>query len=127
MHLSKTWVLALAFSISAMAQGLDSPQSQSPQTFRQQGRLFTIELVWGEPLRFFVAGKEEGKLDLAEVKMTVRRLKPYPGREMKLSLENGAFTTAVAQDLKDATVLEVKAQSKTKTDKVRFELNPPKP
>ena len=50
-------------SAAAFAQGFDDRSSpQNAVTLRQQGQLFTVQLVLGEPLRFYVAGKEEAKL-----------------------------------------------------------------
>nr|HMN69854.1 hypothetical protein [Bdellovibrionales bacterium] len=72
-------------------------------------------------------GKRRGEAHLADLKGTVRGLKPYPGKILTLDLENGYFVPANPEDLKDATALEVTAQSKAKVDKVRFSIQKRQP
>lgn len=123
------YLISLLFSVSiGAAQGFQDPaEPQSATVLRQQGQLFTVQLVLGEPMRFFVVGKEEAKIDPSTLKVTVRRLKPYPGKVLNLDLQNGYFVAADASDLKDATALEVTAKSNAKSDKVQFKIEKPKP
>lgn len=123
----KLLLFTLAFSLSAFAQVSDNTIPLDSRTLRQEGQLFTIQMVLGEPIRFFVVGKEEAKVDLSELKMTVRRIKPYPGKVLSLDLENGYFVTTKLDDLKDATELEVTTLSKAKADKVKFKMENRKP
>jgi hypothetical protein len=116
------------FCLSAFAnssEDLSSPQGAT--RLRQQGQLFTVQLVIGEPLRFYVVGKEEAKVDFEALKMTVRRLKPYPGKILTLDFKDGYFFAAESPELKDATTLEVTAKSKTNVDKVQFSIENAKP
>ncbi len=115
-------LLVLTISLSAFAQVFDATSPPDTRSLRQDGQLFSIQLVLGEPMRFFVVGKEEAKLDLSEVKMTVRRLKPYPGKVITLDYENGYFVSTKPDAIKGATAIEVTTQAKTKTDKVQFKL-----
>lgn len=123
----KLLIFTLAFSISAFAQVSDNTIPLDSRTLRQEGQLFTIQMVLGEPIRFFVVGKEEAKVDLSELKMTVRRLKPYPGKVLSLDLENGYFVSTKLEDLRGATELEVTTLSKAKSDKVKFKMENQKP
>ena len=58
-------VAGLFVFVTGWAQGFDDPTSlENSKVLKQQGRLFTVQLVLGEPIRFFVVGREEAKADL---------------------------------------------------------------
>jgi len=96
-------------------------------TLRQQGHLFTIQLVLGEPIRFFVAGREEAKLDMSDLSVTVRRIKPYPGKVIRLDRQNDYFVAASSNDLDTATEIEVIAKSKANSEKIKFKIESKRP
>ena len=121
--------LVLLFgSVLASAQSMDHPSDPSySATLKQQGKLFTIQVVRGEPIRFFVVGREEAKLDLASMALTARRLEPYPGQVMSLDRRNDYFVPTDPKALENATVLEVTAKTKTKSETMRIQLKNEKP
>lgn len=82
----KFFIFLLIIPLLASAQTYVGDPTQSlPYTVRQEGRLLSLRLVLGEPVKLFVIGKEEAKLDLSTLKLTVRRLKPYPGKILSLN------------------------------------------
>lgn len=114
--------------VSVWAYGIEQhDNSGDSKVLRQQGRLFTVQLVLGEPLRFFVVGREEAKVDLNDLTLTVRRLKPYPGKVISLDRQNDYFVTSEPNELQDATALEVTAKTKAKVDKIHFKIENRRP
>ncbi len=89
---------------------------------KQEGQLVSIRIVKGEPLRIFVIGKEEAKLDLSSLELTVRRLKPYPGRTLTTSLQDGYFIISEPSDLKETTDIAVTTKIKNKSETLRFKI-----
>lgn len=82
----KFFISLLIIPLLASAQTYVGDPTQSlPYTVRQEGRLLSLRLILGEPVKLFVIGKEEAKLDLSTLKLTVRRLKPYPEKFLSLN------------------------------------------
>ena len=72
-------ILALLMPQMAYAQSYTSDLNLPElSTLKQEGQLLSIRIRLGEPLRIFVVGREEAKLDLSDLKLTVKRLEPYP-------------------------------------------------
>jgi hypothetical protein len=118
----------LLFAVMAFGQGMeDGWNFQNTSYLRQQGQFMTVQLVVGEPLKFFVLGREEANLDLKGFTLTVQRVAPYPGKVLSLEKQNNFFVVSDSSELKNATELEVKAQSKTKVDAVHFKIENPRP
>lgn len=92
-------LLSLLFFSSLVFAGpaTEDPERSSAETMMKQGRMMSVSLTLGNPLRIFVSGKEEGKLDLSKLKLTVRRLQPYPQQELKVN-KDGNFYTVVNRD-----------------------------
>lgn len=111
-------VLFLAISIFAHAQMQYSPT----QEYKEEGQMLSIRLVMGEPARIFVIGKEEAKLDLSDLKLTIRRLKPYPAREFVVNRKGNYFEVSEPKELSLSTDLQVTAKSSGKTETLKFKL-----
>lgn len=105
----------------------DSVGTENSKMLKQQGRIFTVQLLLGEPIRFFVVGREEAKVDLNDLSVTVRRIQPYPGKVFSLDRQDDYFVVTEPNDLKSATTLEVTAKTKTKVDKVQFQIENRRP
>lgn len=89
---------------------------------KTEGQFFSIRAVRGEGLRFFVIGREEAKLDLSNLKLTVRRLDPYPGEILQLDLENNYFTLKQAVNPAEDAYLELTATSPQRTEVLQLKL-----
>lgn len=102
---------------------LDNSTQLHSTMLNQQGQLVSVRLVLGEPIRIFVVGKEEAKLDLSKLKLTVRRLKPYPGKVLSLDQNvGGYFTISEPVNLKEPTDLDVTTKIKDQTETLHFKL-----
>lgn len=118
----------ILISVNSFAQGFDGSFDPKNSTgLKQQGKLFTFEIVPGEPIRFFVVGREEAKLDLSKLAVTVRRVEPYPGKVLTLDRRNDYFVTADSKELKNATAFEVTAKTKAKAETIRFQIENKRP
>lgn len=126
LHVARALVALLA--VAANAQGLEDPLGPSnPSVLKQQGRLFTVQIVRGEPIRFYVVGREEAAVDLSKLSVTVRRLEPSPGRVLVLDRQNDYFVSQASSELKEATAIEVTAKTKSKVESIRLQIDQPRP
>ena len=111
----------LLISIPSFAQvpGLE-PSISDP--WRKEGQLVTIQISQGNPIRIFVVGREEAKIDLSNLALTVRRIKPYPGKILSVDRNNNYFVVTDAKEFKKSKEIEVVTKIKDKEETFRFEL-----
>lgn len=121
-------LFALLFSVTlptipsfAQTAPVASMRAES-DSIRQQGQLVSIQLILGEPVRIFVVGREEAKIDLNDLSLTVRRLKPYPGKILSVDRYDNYFAISEPVDLKKLTVLEVTTRVKNKSEALQFKI-----
>lgn len=122
----KTFLFILFASLSAAAHHLNPlDDSARTKTLRQQGQLVTVVLTVGDPIRFFVVGREEAQFDLNALKLTVRRLNPYPGKILTVNKEEGYYVIpdASAKTLKPYE-LEVTTTLNNKVETHLFKIEP---
>lgn len=118
----KAAIFGLLVAMVAQAQTTTQDAREEVGPWRQQGSLVSIEIAKGQPLRFFVVGREEAKVDLKDVKLTVRRLRPYPGRVLNAQRSGDHFVLSEPLELNGPTDLEVTANVKEKVDVIKFKL-----
>lgn len=109
-------------------QRSEDPLQSNIETMQKQGRLMTVSLTLGNPVRIFVTGREELKLDLAKMKVTVRRLQPYPPQELKVN-NNGSFYTVVNKETETRPLeeLEVTTSIYKTSETFNFKIEDKKP
>lgn len=90
--------------------------------WRKDGNLVTVQITKDNPVRIFVLGREEAKIDLSKLKITVRRLKPYPGKVLKINHLNNYYVVADKLDFKQATDLEVTTHLNNQKETFNFQL-----
>lgn len=116
-------ILILSFLVSSLsfAQGVyESLNRPDLGTLRQQGKLVSVGIEVGQPIKIFVVGKEEAKLNLADLKLTVRQVKPYPGKILSTNRDGDYFTITDPVDLNKATDIEVTTKIDNKTETLNF-------
>lgn len=79
--------------------------------WRQEGRFFTIRISLNEPVRIFVAGKEEAKIDFSKMSVAVRRLRPYPPKILVVSRYDNYFQITDSGEFKGSDEIEIVAKS----------------
>jgi len=92
---------------------------------RQQGSLFSVHIVSGEPLKIFVVGREEAKLDLTNMKLLVRRLQPYPEKTLTIKKSGDHYT--ISEPLQENAELEVVPKVKGQSETFKFKIKAQKP
>lgn len=112
-------LIGLSHQFGANAENNRMPEKQ---TLTQAGQMISLRLVVGEPVRIFVVGKEEAKIDLDSLKLTVRRLSPYPAQVLSLSQKGDVFTITEPVNLETENLLEVTTKVKNKTEKFKFKV-----
>lgn len=122
----KNFIIAILLPLVASGQSfVDDPNHPNSTVMRRQGQLVSVEVVVGEPLRIYVVGREEAKLDFSNLTLTVRRLKPYPGKVLSLDKFNNYFTVSEPVDLKKPMDLEVTTKVKGKSETLNFKIDNP--
>lgn len=121
-------LFGLLASSASIAQTPDVEQSwKSADQWRKEGQFLSIQLSRGNPLRIFVVGKEEAKLDISTLNLTVRRLKPYPGKVLNVNKFDHYFEIADSSELKQAKEIEIMANVKDKSETFHFKLKKENP
>lgn len=119
---SKMKLLILVFLVCVQSQA-NNWNSQSTDEFIQHGDLVSVRIVFGEPIRLFVVGKEEAKFNLADLSVTVRRLKPYPAQIFSTSREGDHFIISNSEELKKTTDLQITTKFKNKSETLKVNIN----
>ncbi len=115
-------ILFLVVCSTAMSFPDDPADTPKYLDYSKQGNLVSVRIVMGEPIRIFVVGREEAKLDLSKLKLKVRRLDPYPGKILKMNQSTGFYTISEPIDLKQPLNLEVTADINDKSETLRFNI-----
>lgn len=112
------------FSQFIFAQLNDPTQPIDVLMLKQEGQLVTVQIAIGEPIRIFVVGKEEAKINLNDMKLTVRRLNPYPGKILNVTKSGDYFSVSEPTPTDHPTELEIKTKIKNKKEETfHFKLN----
>lgn len=114
----------LVFLLVSIGNAQNLTIDPSRPGLRQEGQLFVIQIVAGEPLRIFVAGKEEAQVDLSKMKLIVRRLSPYPEKILIATRVDDHFVVSMPNDLKKPIDLEVTTTIENKKGKLNFNIQP---
>jgi hypothetical protein len=111
----------------AQTNSLDRPLTPN-ELWRQDGQLLTVFVSRKNPIRIFVAGREEATFDPARLKLTVRRALPLPAKELHVDRFNNYYVVSPPQETKSVTDLEIITHVPDKKDEVfHFKLNQRKP
>lgn len=115
--------LALPSTLSlAQTYDLAQPLTANEQ-WRQEGQLVSVQISKGSPIRIFVVGREEIKIDPSTVDLTVRRIKPYPGKILNVDRSNNYFVISNPSEFRKTTELEIVTHVKDRKDEIfRFKL-----
>ncbi len=113
------------FFIFLIALGFSAPvwADETENLIRQEGKVVSIRISKGHPVRIFVLGREEAKLDLTKLTLTVRRLKPYPGKILKLDRHGDYFQVQDASDFERSSELEISTSVQGKTESFNLKLD----
>lgn len=106
---------------SLQAQQFD-PSRPDLDQIRRDGQLVSLLITTGNPIRIFVSGREEAKFDPHQLKLTVRRLSPYPAALLKLTREGNMYSILEAPVRKDEMKLEVKAELRGRVESFQVDV-----
>ncbi len=107
----------------AFAQNETDPLASPSQQWRKQGQLVSIQIVKGNPVRIFVVGREEAKLDLSNLKLTVKRLKPYPGKVLTVDRAQNYFVIPNTNEFNKVKDLEIQTIYNGQSETLRLDLD----
>jgi hypothetical protein len=103
----------------------------------QQGSLFSLKVVKGQPIKIFVLGREEAEVDLSSLKfdadvnfadlsVSIRQVNPKPGRILKIKRLKKHFEIDEPLLFNHDLELEVDASVKDKKETFKVKVSPPK-
>ena len=123
----KLFFVLSMFSSVSWAQYSGEPSDPQSEILKQQGKLVTVTLSRGEPLRIFVLGREEAQFDPSDFELTVRRLKPYPAKVMKVDAQGHYYSVQELTQTNEEREVEIKAKFKGKTETLKMKIPAKKP
>lgn len=103
----------------------DMPTKTDFEVIREQGSLFSIKLIPGEPLKIFVLGNEEATVDLSKtnwkanvdlsnLSVSVKQTNPSPGKILKIKRLDNHFIVDDPLQLSNGTELHLQIRDKDK-------------
>ena len=119
----KTVLAIFLFSSSVLAHPIPGHTYRpSADIVQAEGQFFSIRMVRGEPTRFFVLGKEQAKLDLSTLRLTLKKHAAYKSQTLSLDLENNYFVLPEPVDFEAGSELELTASSREKTETLQIRI-----
>ncbi|MBC7372217.1 MAG: hypothetical protein H7326_11665 [Bdellovibrionaceae bacterium] len=123
-------LVAAAFAVPfiALAQmNITDADGNPANVMTAQGKMITLKLVVGEPLKILVVGREEAKIDLKNLVLTVRRMNPTKQKTLATERNENTFVVSEALNADAVTDLEVTTKLQGKKESFRFKLPVKKP
>lgn len=99
------------------------PNQNTLEQIREEGQFFSIRISKDDPIRIYVVGREEAKFDLSKLKLTVRRLKPYPGKTLTIDQQNSFFTIRDSKDFNKSTDVEIETKMNNQSETFRIKID----
>lgn len=122
------YFLLVAFAALAVPNAFASELERAwraTDPWRKEGQLVTVHISRGNPIRIFVVGREEAKIDPSNLQLTIRRLKPYPGQVVQPERVDGYFVLRNdANVLQGAEELEVVTRVNDQEESFQIQLKP---
>ncbi len=122
-NFSKLQLVSILIALVAIVVEASAFDPGRPENMiNQEGQLLSIRISKGDPIRIFVVGREEAQLNLSDVSLTIRRLKPYPGKILKLDRQGNFFEVKDQKLFQQSTELEISASIKGKKESFKVDL-----
>ncbi|OYZ13444.1 MAG: hypothetical protein B7Y39_17645 [Bdellovibrio sp. 28-41-41] len=125
--LASTLFTILSIAPKQAAAASDIPNQETLDHLRHEGQFFSIQITKDDPIRIFVVGREEAKFDQKKLSLTVRRLKPYPGKTLTVDRFDNYFSVNDTKEFKKTTDLEIVTKMDDKEDVFKIKLKNTKP
>lgn len=116
------FLIFFSFFTAAVQASTWEQGDQGDNLIRHEGQILSVTIYRGSPVRIFVLGKEEAQINLKEVSLTIRRLKPYPGKVLKLDRYGGYFEVKNPAEFNQASVVEVSTRLHGKKESFKVQL-----
>lgn len=118
----------------ANAQAPYVPNRSDVEMLTQQGSLFSVKIVRGEPIRIYVFGREEAQLDFSnqyyqvgfdtsDFSLQVRRIGSKSSKILKIKRMEDHYIILNPQEEQSVYHLEITPQIKDKKEVFKFKIN----
>lgn len=105
------------------------------EALSQQGSLFALKVVKGQPIKIFVIGREEAEIDLSKIELaadldisnlslSIRQTNPKPGKILKIKRIENHFEIAEPIAPKNDLVIEIQDTKKDKKETFKIKMDP---
>lgn len=115
--------VVMAISLNAFAQ-TPMTNTYAPENLpiRQEGKLVSVELVWGQPLRIYVVGKKEAEVNLSTLELTVRRIQPTRSEFYTAQRQGDHFVVPELAGQNSGSKIEIKTLINGKSESLNFQM-----
>lgn len=118
-------IIPLFYVLSTSARPASPYTEREKEMIMQQGQIFTIQLTQKEPIKFYVLGREEARLNPKTLQVKVRRITPYPARDLPIRFEGDYYY--IPQEPADSPLHEIEITTSTKQNTETFKIELKKP
>jgi len=123
--MAQKFILVIVISALPFFTKAVEPVQTTVDVLKQEGRLVSVSLSLGEPLKIFVVGREEAQIDLSQMKLKIRKIKNGTSSDVGLQKHDGYYT--LSEPLELPAELDVQTRLKTNTENFHFKINTNKP
>lgn len=127
-------LMMVPFMIFAQKTTPDSEKNEF-SVISQQGSLFSLKVVPGNPIKIFVLGRESAEidisnidlsaeLDVSDLSISIRQVGKTNGPFLKIKKVKKHFELVEPLKMSTETVLEMKAQQKDKEETFKVKIAP---
>lgn len=88
------FLVMLSFPVFAQQAGLEQ-FSKFADPMQREGKLLSLHISRGNPVRFFLAGKEEARFDSKSPRLQVRLLEPFREKVLRFDRFDNYFEVSV--------------------------------
>jgi len=127
-------IFLISFFIHAQKTTPDSEKNEFA-VISQQGSLFSLKVVRGNPVKIFVLGNEAAEIDLSQIDLSaeldvsdlsisIRQVGDKPGPFLKIKKVQKHFELVEPLTMTSETTFEMKAKQKNKEETFKVKMAP---
>ena len=117
--------LITSYSALLIARPKSAVSEHENEIVTRQGKMFTLQITKGEPLRIYVLDREAARVDLKNLKIKVRRLNPYPPEDLQTNFEMDHFTISKVKKSQPLKEIEITTTVQEKQETFNIILSKP--
>jgi hypothetical protein len=121
MQLMLKFLTAIILPFFLWAQYSGEPSDPQSNILRQEGKLVTISIVRGEPIKIFVLGKKGAEFSFRSIELEVEKISPQR-KVLNVERMENYFVIKEPLEVNRSTNIEIKARVNNKEEKMLFKI-----